>query len=326
MLNLRKINTADFKLMIENLGTIKSTSDSIKNFSNNPSHITLYNEMMKSSKEELETPLKSTFNELNLYKTIIKHHSYLAFAALMEKNAFIEELLPENKWLIENCPVKNLDFYECLLSTESPRFFNPNKGYEGLSFTLSHMYKYFNSLEEVEVNQLSHNIYNSFNKEKAKELNYFVFNNVTSKMGKSLLNIFLKNNYDINQDNYLNNYLPQENFHSTTFFISSSSVSLLKDPLEAGYRFNEEIYSFKGKSLMENLLESDSSHVLPTVFPYLTRAKPFVMSYGEQHNLLEKFKKLSNFEEIQEQYFSLVEQEYDRVIPQKKFNNEKKKI
>lgn len=328
MFNVKKLNIEDFITIIDKLGNSHSTSDSMVKFTEDPNHILLFNEMMKYSKEELEKEFPKKVFYVDLYESIIRNRSYLAFVALMQKGAFIHKLLPENQWLLENIEIKTISFYSNLNQSETTRFFNSEKEYNGygLSYVLSYYTEYFNKLESVQLTRLAKKLYNQFGSENFDSLNYFAMDYVTCSMSKVLLTIFKENNRNINQGFMLTNDLPKENSYTKDFFINSISLISLQKRLEAGYRLDEENYSFKGKSLMENLLLFGNADVVNTILPYLTRAKPFVLNYGEQHSLLNKFKKLPNFEDIENHYFSLVEQEYDRVIPQKNFKNEKKKI
>lgn len=113
-----KLEVKDLLPLMEYLGQIHSSSDTIHTYKKSPAHALAYNEIMRFSKKELESCKETVKFGGGLYETALSNRNPLLFSAFLKKGAFIKKLSKESKWLLNFKPSISDDIYGLIYSIE----------------------------------------------------------------------------------------------------------------------------------------------------------------------------------------------------------------
>ncbi|NCQ52375.1 hypothetical protein GW796_10940 [archaeon] len=303
-----------------------SSAETFETFKNSPIHILVYNEIKRFSKEELESCTEKT-KWYSLVDYAFKNSFLLS--AFIKIGAFVNQLTPESKWIL-NSGVQTTDFiYETIYYIEDHKrrknreFINENEEDIRNKNTLFDFL--FNHRPKDEFNlQLIEKYYVDFGKKEKEKILEFIHNNAGSN-GKSseICNFFhlklIKDDFAFDSCSIINKFLPK-NIDDSKFFISSLDILRIKSLLNYGFRFNEEQYSYNNDNLFLSVVKSGKKDIIETILPTL---KNVVFTHGNQEEqnkfLKELIAKDPNKQIIESIYYKCL---LDSKLPN---NNENKK-
>jgi hypothetical protein len=282
-----KLSTLELLNAIEFLGTRISSGDNIHTYSQSPIHKLVYNEILKFSKDELNSAIeteKLRFS-VNLFNISFQIKNPYIFAAFLKKGAFQDKLCKESKWVLKQKKQPSNELYSLVYNIQSEM---PHKHYDdnqspdhpaGKTILFDNLLKiYAAKLDTPEKIEVVDNYFKQFGKKMEEQFLNFIYAESDNKKDLcDYLVIKLKNNgCDFTKNKLMNNYLPEvESWHSQpSFFISSSHVPQIQRLLDYGFRFDEKEYSFEGDNLFIAAIKSKRVDIIKAILPTLTDITP----------------------------------------------------
>lgn len=284
--------------LVQSLEFIKnsiSSADDYFSYSKSPIHILVYNEMMRFSKEELESVKVDRWNE-NIQDLTLSTKNPFLYSVLIQKGAFTDKLSKESQWILNNCKQKDSFVYQAVFYLEKDYRRERNKesiNHETLFELLASNYIKTETSTQIE---LLNAYFDKFWKKEKNRIIGFLIKEGFSKSGNDelshlLVTKLLHNGVSLENNTQLNyQFLPaSSNNPGSNFFISSLDVPRLDKLLKCGFSFNEEDYEYNGKNLFLAIASSDRKDILSTILPTIKSVKPAKgMTKEKQDELIEQ--------------------------------------
>lgn len=288
-----KLSVEDLLKLFKDLSEVTRSSESEEFYTKSPRHITLFNELLDRTSEELLT--KDKFGEPVFYNHIFggKNPNPLFIAAVLSKGVFVENLHKSSQWLLKNnTEDKSLDFFNLIGNFEYGITYDKNPDEQDK--LLRHAFVFFAKMDTPEKTQLMDKFYTKFLTKKSAHtiMIEYIYDVPNSAVSNYLLDKMKEANIDMNKTNILNNMLPTEVAYKTKddFFISSVLLNNLQLKLDRGFRFNEEKYTFYGKNLFDALLTCKQEKIIKMIVPYIKNFAPLDGNTETQQQVLESLK------------------------------------
>lgn len=320
-----KITVEELALSLDRVNNNRSSSESDDFYTKSPRHVILYNEILRFSKEELESVMK--YGKPYIWSLVVNSRSNpLWFSALIQKGAFIENLSPEAKDLLKYItPESTIEYYDFILSMQT----NENETF------VHEVCRFLFNLETEEKKELLEPLYLKYlnlslpkSKKIRSDVIKFCYEHPKAKLSAYLFQQLEDNKIDINKDFPLNNYLPKEIYGKNekyhTFFISSSYITSIKEKLEAGFIFDEKNYIYnKNETLFTAVIKSERKDIIETIVPYLSHIVPFSGHQEEQTILVENLKNKNEpiYNMVASYYYKML---MEQALPHKEVVNKRK--
>jgi hypothetical protein len=303
-----EIKVDDLIEAISFLGNRITHGTSIYEYSESPIHIMVHNEIMKFSKDELEKSKASTHSGAKLWNISFYIRNPYILSAFLEKGAFVNKLSNNSKWLLNVLDEPNKDIYQVIYDMEETKFRYSPALYSEQKQLHYWILDYFCDMNDSNHIKVIDKYLKEFGEKDSSKILKFIVKNYSSKHKDFFSYVVSKlklQGIDIENNNFLNYYLPETEKYSDTknkFFISSSNFDKIKDLLEIGFRFDEKKYSFNGDNLFIAVLKGNNKILTDIIVPYLTNIKSKKMD--EQNQFIEDFDKAapSSFAWIKKQY------------------------
>jgi len=292
----------DIIVAFDKFGEVISSADTIDNLSNSPAHKLLFNEILKFSKEELESPIKIRNRNAFIYDYVFSQRHCLFFKACILKGAFIDKLSEETKWLLDNVPNPSDQLFEAIHYMERNRIgreFDDSKPITFNKFMDLFMSRYFYIFDSEEkkyvmeliLDKYAHQEVKFFEKLVVTDMPIYSNHSETHEyIGKRLheLGLATKN---------LNGYLTKLEEDDTPDYVrhfnfGEYGLSKIDRLLKCGFRFNEQDYSYNGDNLFIALTKSKQLKACELIFPYLSDINPKSGSFAEQHAFIASLPKI----------------------------------
>ena len=319
-MNIKKLEPQDLFKSIEYIGQRRSSADDINSLSQCPINILVYNEIMRFSKKDIEYARKKYRND-TLYSSVLESENEFLYAALLQKKAFYNSLNDGSKWLLNQASAPSLELCDCIYKIQYDKYKRKDKKH-----FLSCVANYLNKLDTQEKVDISIEFYNTYGKQYHKELIAICFDSIDSNLTDYLLIKLKEDKINLNEENLMQEFLPKKKYNDnsdTQFFISSVNNERMKLCLEKGFRYEEEMYDFCGKTLMTALLESERVDLVTIILPYLRILEPkdnLVNGKASNINyeLLNLYKDRKEFQEIKGIFYKLIHDSYEEKFKVKK--------
>ncbi len=296
-----------------------SSADNYFSYSKSPIHILVYNEMMRFSKEELESVKVNIWNK-NLEGLILSTKNPFLYSVLIKKDAFRDKLSKESQWVLNNCKQKDDFVYQAVFYLEKDYHRERNKesiNHETLFGLLAS--NYIKSETSTQIHLLNTYFDKFWKKEKNRIVDFLVKEGFSKggddELSHLLVTKLLHKGVSLENNTQLNyQFLPiSSNNPGSNFFISSIDIPRLDKLLKCGFSFNEEEYEYNGKNLFLAIASSDRADIISTILPTIKSVKPALgMTKEKQDQLIEQivndksYKIHSEFSEvIKSKYLSL---------------------
>lgn len=319
-MHAKKLNPEDLLESIKYIGERWYSGDSIHSLSQSPIHILVYNEIIRFSKEELES-IKDRYGKEVLYGAVLSTKNEFIYSALLEKKAFTHLLDEGSQWLLNQAINPSLDLYDCIYQVQSDRYKRKDEKH-----FISCVASYLQKMDTPEKQIIAKEFYDTYIKKHYKELIAICFDTINEPLTDYFLNRFKEDNININEENFMQRFLPTNEYNgndNTKFFISSSLTEQIKSCLEKGFRYDEDNYDFYGKTLMTALLKSEREDLVLAILPYLKNIEPKEngqkqeKNLDSQYELLNLYKGKKDFEKIKMIFYKLVYNSYDEKFKEK---------
>jgi hypothetical protein len=296
-----KLEPKDLLKAMEYLGKSISSSDDIHTYSKSPIHILLHNEILKYSKEEIDSCKEEIKWNGDLFNSCFRIRNPYIFSAFIKIGAFQDKLSNDTKWLIkqEKNPSNNL--YELMYYIESAyrdKKHNHDEEYKGgiLFNCLFDRYAYNLDAEKLKIVD---SYFKTFGKRKEKDFLEFICANhgKRTELCDYLIVKLKNNNVDLSKNGLMNKFLPTDNHWSNDlkrFFISSLDMPRIEKLLESGFRFDEKNYSYYGDNLFIAIVKSGEQRLIKPILPYLRDVTSTSTDLVEQHKYIESLAKLAS--------------------------------
>jgi hypothetical protein len=319
---------------IKFLGSSYSSADTIHTYKKSPIHILVYEEILRFTKEEIDTnPMKSP-DGFSLWGICFSIRNPYIFSAFLKIGAFRNKLHPDAKWILDQNPNPSDDLYSLVYDVQSSynsinSHIDKDEPYARdflFKCLFDSYYNNFHNLDTPEKINTIDNYLRDFGKKKENELLYFLYKNYDEKEKKLKICDYLvpkmkEIGIDFGQNDLLNNFLPKESYlnrDSKNFFISSSDIPRMNNLIKCGFKFNEKDYSFYGDNLFIGVLKSNRRDILETILPELTSIKPKFGTIEEQNQFVKNYLKTIHLPDL----FQLIQTKYDYLILKDELSNE----
>lgn len=318
----KKLNAKDLLKSLRCVG--RDMSDNIHTLSESPIHILVYNEIMRFSKEELESVEDKYGQSEILYNEVLATRNEFLYSALLEKKAFTHLLNQDSQWLLEQVTTPSLDLYSCIYKIQYDRYKRRDEKH-----FISCVVSYLQKMDTPEKEKIAPAFYNNYVKKYHKELVVICFDGINDPVTDYLLGRLKEDKIDINEQNLMNDFLPKPEWRDNSeskFFISSVHIEKIKSCLKKGFRYDEDNYYFIGKTLMTALLKSERVDLVLAILPYLKRLEPKAeklngeikhQDLDSNYELLNLYRDKKEFQEIKMIFYQLVYKSYDEKLKEK---------
>lgn len=296
-----KLEPKDLLKAMEFLGKSLSSGENIHTYSKSPIHILVHNEILKFSKEEIDSCKEELKWHKDLYSLCFIIKNPYIFSAFMKIGAFEDKISKDTQWLLKQEKNPSNDLYELMYYVEDTHHDKRNNHEEyngGILFNcLFEQYAYNLDTEKLKVID---SYFKTFGKRKEKVFLEFICQNYgrRTELCDYLVMKLKHNNVDLSKNGFMNKSLPEEKHWSNSkqFFISSQEMPRIQKLLEAGFRFDEKNYSHYGDDLFTALVKSGETRLVKPILPYLS-LKDVVLKSGslmEQDQFIESLNKLGD--------------------------------
>lgn len=292
-----KLEPKDLLNAMEFLGKSLSSGDDIHSYSKSPIHMLVHNEILKFSKEEIDSCKDELRLGGDLFNYCFRIRNPYIFSAFIKIGAFEDKLSNDSKWLLKQEKNPSLNLYELIYNVEDGYYHKRHSHDdppEGILFD-----RLFNSYAfslDAEKFNLVDKYFKTFGKRKEEHFLQFICDNHgrRSDLCDYLVVKLKNNNVDLSKNSLLNKFLPQEKHWKSNFFISSIEMPKIQKLLECGFRFDEKSYSFYGDNLFVAVVKSNESRLIKPILPYLKDVISQSGNLMEQHQYIESLNKLGD--------------------------------
>lgn len=297
----------------------------------------LYKEIKLFSKEQLEEITNQNGRKLNIFYAATSRNNQLAFVAMIEQGAFVNELPKTCQWLLKNIDNIPLGLWQHIFDSYKQGLHKDNlKNYTEFNITFNNITYFIKDLTDPFQKYLADTLYKYFSKKEEKEFFNYLFSHTNvekvdvnlSPLAQYYYNKLIEDRVDLTNNDYLNSLLPKENYPGSKelFHINVLDKKRIHKLLELGFRFDENKYQLHGDTLMTALLKStvDYHSTVAMLVPYLTRMAPNQnTTREEQESLVERFINTSSYKTIKSHYLI---NDLEKKIPHKPTENYLPKI
>lgn len=270
--------------------------------------VILYNQLIRYSKEELDSMKEKLRSSDTILDVVIKTKSVLLIKGVLEKNAVLDSLSEDSKWILKSSESINLNVAKTVYWIEENNRLNNrgglNESKEERNNRDNLLYFLFNYIEEPNLD-LTDRYFKDFGqlKEKQKILIDYVKNKAqTNPTFAEYITCKLKEvGADINEYGTLNTILPtyipgadplneksyMSNHPKTTLWISASDRTTISNMIQLGFRFNEDVFSYQGDNLFMAVLKTQELSLIKIIIPTLTKIEPLDGDWQKQEDFIE---------------------------------------
>ncbi len=303
--------------------------------------VILYNQLIRYSKEELDSMKEKLRSSDTILDVVIKTKSVLLIKGVLEKNAVLDSLSEDSKWILKSSESINLNVAKTVYWIEENNRLNNrgglNESKEERNNRDNLLYFLFNYIEEPNLD-LTDRYFKDFGqlKEKQKILIDYVKNKAqTNPTFAEYITCKLKEvGADINEYGTLNTILPtyipgadplneksyMSNHPKTTLWISASDRTTISNMIQLGFRFNEEVFNYNGDNLFMAIAKTEDLNLITMIIPTLTRIQPIGGDWWQQEDFIEKINN-DIVNKIAKTYYQKLKLEYELDL-----NNQTSKI
>jgi hypothetical protein len=322
-----KFELKDIITAFDKLNEIRSSGDNLENLSKSPPHILLYNEILKFSKEELESPIPIRNRTGFIYNYISNQQHAMFFKACILTGAFKDKLYDESNWLLDNIPNPSNQLYETIHYLERGKKTDNNSNKLTFSAFMDVLIgRYFYIFDTEEKKEVMDLILKKYIKKQSNFLQNLVVDRMPQYESHSGVHEYIGNRLNalglitIN----INDYLPKPKDypdHNNDFKFGSQHLSKIERLLKCGFRFDEKEYCYYGDNLFIALVKSKQLKLCEIILPYLSDVTPKSGSYAEQHAYID------SLNQVYPKDYKLIQSHYERLVLnlelEKKAENEK---
>lgn len=325
---------------INTIGSSKSSTNNIHTFKVRPLDQMLFKQLQQFSQKELENFNTPIPHKPTLFEACILSDNSFIFAALIEKNTFIDRLSDVSQWIIHNFDDIDINLYDYLFDIEK-RKLHYEQRYSGINnsvnlkiYSFNNILNYLHQNESPFSTQLANLFFDKYADQMEGEIYKYIFKHIEKPtyLVELLFNKIQEHNIDINYYEPLNSLLP--NFNNgknkltaldSSFFHQQSGIFRL-DPsvfnkisllLDRGFTFNEDNYLYNNDTFITAILKSGNPLFVKTLLPHLKRIIPTDhTTFLAQHSLLDKLKLHKDYDFIYELYLDKL----NTIVPVSKNN------
>ena len=316
-----KLEPKDLLNAMEYLGKSTSSADNIHTYSKSPIHILVHNEILKFSKEEIDSCKETLRFGTDLFNSSFRIKNSYIFSAFLKIGAFQDRISNDTKWLLKQSTNPSNDLYDLMYDVEREHYDNRSGHYQdeyngGILFnSIFDHYAYNLNAEKF---TLVDNYVKTFWKQKETAFINFIYRNHgrRAELCDYLVVKLKSKNVDFSKNNLLNNSLPEEDYwtrDSKSFFISAPDIPKIKKLLDCGYKFDEKNYSHYNNNLFISVFKSKRIDIIETILPHLTDITPKSGTLEEQNAFIESLhSQVGN--NLDAQHVKFIESLYNRCL------------